>query len=156
MNATPAAAQPQPAPESKPLLLRFFFALAWGSLVIVVGAVIWGLVAYFTNSVYVIIAFFLGLAVSAAILLPLKPIHKAVALIFLPVALAGTLLSILLGESLYTVLFLIRDYQASVPDALITVVEQFNDILAAKDTLGSLALGGIGGLIGYFATWKDL
>jgi hypothetical protein len=156
MNAVPAAAQPQPVKESKPFLLRCFFSLAWGTLAIVVGAVIWGLVAYFSNSIYIFIAFFLGLAVAAAILLPLSPIHKAVALIFLPVALAGTLLSILLGESLFAVLGLMRDYEATVPEALTAVVEGMSDILSARDTLGSLAVGGIGGLIGFFYAWKDL
>ncbi len=120
------------------------------------GAVIWGLVAYFSNSVYVIIAFFLGLVVAAAILLPLHPIHKAVALIFLPIAIAGTLLSILLGESLFTVLVLIRDYQASIPEALTAVADGLGDILAAKDAGIGLVLGLIGGVIGFFYAWKDL
>ena len=96
---------------------------------------IWGLVAYFSNSVYVIIAFFIGLAVASAILIPISPIHKAVALIFLPIALAGTLLSILLGESLFTVLVLMRDYEATVPEALTAVVDGIGEVLAAKDAL---------------------
>jgi hypothetical protein len=113
-------------------------------------------VAYFSNSVYVVIAFFLGMIVASAILLPLKPIHKALALVFLPVAVIATLLSIVLGESLFTVLILIRDFQATVPEALTTVVDNLGEIFAAQDTLISLALGLVGGLIGFFATWKDL
>jgi hypothetical protein len=152
MTVTPVEAQPQP----KPLLLRVLFSTAWGTLAIVVGAAIWGLVAYFSNSVYVVIAFFLGMIVASAILLPLKPIHKALALVFLPVAVIATLLSIVLGESLFTVLILIRDFQATVPEALTTVVDNLGEIFAAQDTLISLALGLVGGLIGFFATWKDL
>jgi hypothetical protein len=121
-----------------------------------VGAVIWGLVAYFSNIVYVIIAVFIGLVVSSAILMPLSPMHKAVALIFLPVAVAGSLLSILLGESLFTILYLIRDNHASVIEAVTATLDNFGGILALKDTKASLALGLIGALIGYFMTWKDL
>jgi hypothetical protein len=164
MTEAPDAAQPQPAPafepapppEPGPLVLRFFFSLAWGTLAIAAGAAVWGLVAYFSNSIYWFIALFLGLAVAAAILLPLHPIHKAVALLFLPAAVGGTLLSILLGETLFNILALMRDYQASFPDALSAAAEGIGEILAMQDTLLSLAVGLIGALIGFFVTWKDL
>jgi len=156
MTETPAAVQPQPAKEAKPLPMRILFSAAWGTLAIVVGAVIWGLVAYFANSVYVVIAFFLGMVIASAILLPLKPIHKALALLFLPLGVGATLLSIVMGESLFTVLVLMRDYQAAVPEALTAVVDNLGEMLTMQDTVVSLVLGLIGGLIGYFATWKDL
>ncbi|MBN1440868.1 MAG: hypothetical protein JW929_15785 [Anaerolineales bacterium] len=156
MSTAPAEEQPQAAKPSQPVLLRFFFSLAWGSLAIVLGAAAWGLLAYFTNSVYSFIAIILGLAVAAAIVLPLSPIHKAVALLFLPAAVGGTLLSILLGETLFQILVMMREYQASFPEALGAAVDGFQEILALKDTLVSLGFGLIGALIGFFATWKDL
>jgi hypothetical protein len=168
MSAEPAAPpiEPQPAaapapaaapePEPKPLPLRFFFSLAWGTFAIAAGAAVWGLAAYFSNSIYWIIAVFLGLAVSAAILLPLAPMRKAVALLFLPVAVGGTLLSILLGETLFTILALMRDYQASFPDALSAAVEGIREIVAMEDTLLSLGVGLVGSVIGFFGAWRSL
>jgi hypothetical protein len=143
-------------PQAKPLVQRVLFSAALGTLAVIIGAVAWGVLAYFASSVYVYVAFILGFVVASAILVPLKPIHKAVALLFLPVAVAATLLSIVLGESLWTVLALMREYEATASEALTVVVNNLGDVLTAQDTLVSLVLGLIGGLIGYFATWKDL
>jgi hypothetical protein len=114
------------------------------------------LIAYFANSVYVMVAIIIGLAVAYAIVMPLQPIHKAVALLFFPVAAAATLLAILLGEMLYVVLVLIRDSQYTFLEAFTATVEGIGEILQMKDTLASGVLGLIGAVVGFFAAWKDL
>jgi hypothetical protein len=154
MNISFEKEQPQSQPQ--PLSLRVFFALALGTLALVLGAVIWGLVGYFSNSVYVIIAVLIGMALAAAMLLPLRPIQKKIALIFLPIAIIATLLSILLGEMLYVVLFLMRDYEATLGEALLATVDALGEILSSSDTVMSGILGLVGALVGFFSIWRRL
>jgi hypothetical protein len=146
----------QTQPEPQPLSLRFLFALALGTLTLAVGAVVWGLVAYFSNSVFFIIAVFIGMAAAAATLLPLRPIRKSTALVFLPVAILGTLASIMLGESIYVVLFLMRDTQATLAEALTAVADGLGEILSSSDSVTSGIFGLIGSVVGFFSIWRQL
>ena len=146
----------QPQPEPQPLPLRLFFALAMGTLAMALGAVIWGLVGYFSDKAYMFIAMAIGMAVAAAVLLPLRPIQKRTALVFLPIILVATLLSVLLGEMLYVVLFLMRDYQAGLGEAVAAALDSLGMILLSSDSVMSAILGLIGALAGFFSVWQRL
>jgi hypothetical protein len=142
--------------QDQTLLLRLFYSLALGTFAIAVGAVLWGLIGYFSGRVFFIIAVLLGIANGAFILQPLHPVRRNLAPVFLVTAALATLLSLFLGELLYISLGLMRDYQATFHDALTAAVYSLGEIVSSSDTILSGVFGLLGSAIGFRAVWKKL
>jgi len=140
----------------EPFPVRFLFSLALGTFAPVFGAALWGLAGYFSDRVYALLGLLIGAGVSAAILLPLRPISKRTALLLLPVVILATLSSICLGELAHTVLFMMRDFNSSLAEAVVSVAKSMGVILTAPDSILSGILGLIGVTTGFFSVWQYL
>jgi hypothetical protein len=150
----PVFAQPaleQSYPE--PLPLRLFFSLAWGTLAIVAGAAVWGVTAYFSNSIHHLLAFLIGWIVAVAILLPLRPIRRLLSIPFLPAAVLGALLSLFLGTVLFSTLFEISQFEATIGDALVDSILHIGNFFVSPEINLSFALSGVGAMLGFFNSW---
>jgi hypothetical protein len=142
--------------QTQPIFLRLFYSLALGSFAVAVCAILWGLIGFFSGRIYFIIALLLGLAIGALILRPLRPVRKNLALVYLLSVVVATLLGLFLGELLYITLSLMRDYQATFPDALTTTVSSLGEIVSSSDTILSGFFGLLGSAIGFQSVWKKL
>ncbi|MBN2083868.1 MAG: hypothetical protein JW748_01495 [Anaerolineales bacterium] len=142
--------------QPEPLPLRILFSLALGSFTMVLGTVIWGLVGYFSDRVFLILGLLIGIGAAAAILLPLRPVSKRTARILLPVVIIAALASILLGELLYIVLFMMRDFHSTPMEAILSVLKSLGEVLASSDSVMSGILGLIGAVGGFFVVWNAM
>lgn len=142
--------------QPQPLFVRFLFSLALGTLASVLGAAFYGLAGYLFGGYYLIIPVLVGAAVAAAVILPLRPVQKRIALLFLFPAILATLLSILLGGMLYVVLILMRDSGATLGEAVLTVTESLGETPSAFGMILGSILGLIGAGIGFFSVWRRL
>ncbi len=140
--------------QPEPLPLRILFSLALGTFTIVLAAVVWGLSGYYSDQIYMFLGLLTGVGAAAAIILPLRPIAKRTALTLLPVVILATLSSILLGELLYIVLFMIRDFNSTMLEAVLSVIKSMGEILTSPDSVMSLLLGLIGAVGGFFVVWN--
>jgi hypothetical protein len=145
-----------PKPQAPSLLLRLFYSLALGSFAVVVCAILWGLIGYLSGRIYFIIAVFLGLAIGALILRPLRPVRRNLAPVCLLIVILATLLSLFLGELLFITLGLMRNYQATFPDALMATVSSLGKIVSSSDTILSGVFGLLGSAIGFQSVWSKL
>ena len=124
--------------------------LALGLVVVVVGAVIWGVIAHFTDTVYFIIPLAVGFAVASALLLPFKhkPVLLAALLFVLCVVL--TVMSALLGDYVYYTLGYAREASISLTESAATIAQHFVEIATdSPDTVKSVGLAAIGALLGF-------
>lgn len=144
------------ANKPEPLPLRVLFSLALGTFTVVLGAFLWGVSGYYSDRVYLIFGLLIGVGAAAAILWPLRPIAKRTALALLPVVILATLSSILLGELLYIVLFMMRDFNSTILEAVLSVVSSMGEILTSPDSAMSLLLGLIGAVGGFFVVWNAM
>jgi hypothetical protein len=140
--------------QPEPLPLRILFSLALGTFTVVLGAGLWGVSGYYSDRVYLIFGLVIGVGAAAAIIRPLQPIAKRTALTLLPVVILATLSSILLGELLYIVLFMMRDFNSTTLEAVLSVMKSMGEILASPDSVMSLLLGLIGAVGGFFVVWN--
>jgi hypothetical protein len=123
---------------------------ALGLVVVLIGAVVWGVIAYFTDTVYFIIPLAVGFAVASALLLPFKhkPILLAALLFVLCVVL--TMMSALLGDYVYYTLVYARDAATSLPESATMIAQHFVEIATdSPDTVKSVGLAAIGALLGF-------
>lgn len=116
---------------------------------VLVSALGWGLLAYFTNSIYVFAAIVIGFIVAFAVTFPFKRVSLPLAfLLFFPTA-ALTVLSVLLGDFLYYVLSAMKQFDWSMADAIAQVTRNFVDI-ARQDSIASILFAAFGTLVGFF------
>jgi hypothetical protein len=147
-------AQPEsrPAAQGSGIFAFLLRLVASGFLsvgAVLVSAVGWGLLAYFTNSIYVFAAIVIGFIVAFAVTFPFKRVPLLLAfLLFFPTA-ALTILSVLLGDFLYYVLVGMKEFDWSMADAAAQVARNFMDI-AGRDSLASLLFAAFGTLVGFF------
>ncbi len=113
-----------------------------------------GCSGYYSDRIYLFLGLLIGAGAAAAILLPLRPISKRTALILLPVVIIATLSSILLGELLYIVLFMMRDFNSTLLEAVLSVLKSILEILTSSDSVMSGILGLIGAIGGFFVVWN--
>jgi hypothetical protein len=141
---------PQPQPKPEPIPVRILFSLALGTLTVVLSGALIGLITYFSSRMYIIFELMIGVSISAAILGPLKPISKWIALLLLPAVIAASLASICLGEVLYVILVLIRDSNATLIEAVSSAIQSIAGILIAPDSISSCIFALIGAIGGSF------
>jgi len=134
------------------LVKTFVFSV----VVVLVCAVVWGLVGYFTNTIYFWAAIVIGLLVSLAAMSGFKRVNLGIAVLMLIPCLALTLLSIALGDFLYYTLMGVKAAQLDLLTSIGQVARTFIDYeISSKDGRASLLLGGIGALVGFFYTVRS-
>jgi len=123
--------------------------LGLGVLAMLIGAVLWGVIAYFTDTVYFIIPLGIGFTVASALLLPFK--KKSIGLVvilFVPSALL-TIASALLGDYLYYTLVYAREAAVALPESASFIARNFVEIATeSPDTAKSIGLAAVGALLG--------
>ncbi len=123
--------------------------LGLGVLAMLIGAVVWGVIAYFTDTVYFIIPLGVGFVVASALLLPFK--KKSIGLVivlFVPSALL-TIASALLGDYIYYTLVYAREATVAVPESASFIAQNFVEIAReSPDTVKSIGLAAVGALLG--------
>ncbi|MGB7537671.1 MAG: hypothetical protein WBM17_03960 [Anaerolineales bacterium] len=140
--------------QPEPIPLRILFALALGTFTLVLGAVLWGLAGYFSDRVFMLLGLMIGVGAAGAIVMPLRPISKRTALLLLPAVIIATLSSIFLGELLYIGLFMMRDFNSTLVEAVISVTKSMGEILTAPDSVISGILGLLGAVGGFLMVWS--
>lgn len=146
---------PQTEKRERSFLGKLLIALGLGVLAIVVGGLLWAVLAYFLERLSLAIALGIGAAIALAYAFPFRPvtIRKAV-ILFLP-CVASTLLSILLGAYILTVLLVSHEFQAPLIDAAKLVASNFEVVLKAPNTAVGLFLGSIGAIFGYLSVIRQ-
>jgi len=132
-------------------------ALLIGLGAVVLGAIVWGLLAYFTNRIFVYVAVLIGMGISYAMISPLrKPIAKPVLFSMLIPAILFTLLSLEIGTIISSVLFLQREVDIPVGDALSFIFEILptEDWLMDKNHLMTIGFGLLGSGLGFYNNLK--
>jgi hypothetical protein len=129
------------------LVKTFLFSV----VVVLVCAVAWGLVGYFTNTIYFWAAIVIGLLVSLAAMSGFKRVNIGIAILMFIPCLVLTLLSIVLGDFLYYTLLGVKEAQLDWLTSMGQVAQAFIDYeISSKDGRASLLFGGIGALVGFF------
>ena len=143
-----------PVPQSnsgRSVLAALPLGLALGIGAMVIGAALWGVIAYFTDTVYFIIPVGVGFAVASALLLPFKRANFGLALVMLVPCVALTVISALLGDYIYYTLVYAREASVAIPESASLVAKNFVAIATdSPDTVKSVGLAAIGALLGLF------
>lgn len=123
--------------------------LGLGVLAMLVGAVLWGVIAYFTDTVYFIIPLGVGFVVASALFLPFKQKSIGLAIVlFVPSAIL-TIASALLGDYLYYTLVYAREATVALPESASLIAQNFVEIATeSPDTVKSIGLAALGALLG--------
>lgn len=130
-------------------LMRLVAAAFLSGAAVVVGALGWGVLAYLTNSVFVLAAIVIGFMVAFAVTFPFQRISIPLAfLLFFPTAVL-TALTVILGDYVYYTLSAMREFDWGLADAAVQVARNFID-LTGRDTVVSLLLAAFGTLVGFF------
>ncbi|GAA5529175.1 hypothetical protein [Herpetosiphon gulosus] len=132
-------------------------ALLIGLGAVVLGAIVWGLLAYFTERIFVYVAILIGMGISYAMISPLrKPVAKAVLFSLVVPAILFTLLSLELGTIISTVMFMQRDMNIPVGTAISFVLEVLptKDWLMDKNHLLTMGFGLLGAGYGFYSNLK--
>jgi hypothetical protein len=130
--------------------------LGLGLVAVIIGAVVWGVIAHFTDTVYFIIPLGVGFVVASALLLPFKrkPILLAIPLFVLCVVL--TVMSALLGDYVYYTLGYAKEASVSLPESAATIAKHFVEIATdSPDTVKSVGLAAIGALLGFINAMRS-
>lgn len=139
----------QEPPES--CLGNLIKTIVFSAAAVVVCAAAWGLVAYFTNTIYFWGAIVIGLIVSVAALSGFRHVNIGIAILMLVPCLALTLLSIALGDFLYYTLIGVKEAQLDLLTSAREVAQIFIEYeISSKDGRASMVFGGIGALLGFF------
>ncbi len=127
---------------------RLFLGLLMAIAAVALSAGGWGLLAYWTNSIYVMAAIVVGFVVSFAVTYPFPRIGILLGIVlFIPTAIL-TVAAVLLGDYLYYVLNFMAE-GATLNEAIATVATYFVE-LAAEDSLASVIFAVIGTVVGFF------
>lgn len=146
---------PQREARERSFLGKLLMALGLGALAIVVGGLLWALLAYFLERLSLAIAFGIGAAIALAFAFPFAPVTtRKAAILFVP-CVASTLSSILLGAYMLTVLLVIREFQSPLIDSARLVASNFEVVLQETNTAVGLFLGSIGAIFGYLCVIRQ-
>lgn len=139
------------ADSGRPALAGLPLGLVLGIGATLLGAVLWGVIAYFTDTVYFIIPLGVGFAVASALLLPFKKTNIGLALLMLVPCVVLTVISALLGDYIYYTLVYAREASVAIPESASLVAKNFVAIATdSPDTVKSVGLAAIGALLGLF------
>jgi hypothetical protein len=141
------ASAPQAVPEAPGSLGK---ALLVGLLAVVLGALVWGGLAYLTERIILYVAVAIGFGISYALTIPFrKPLRKTVIVALLIPALVLTIASVELGNYLALTFMVVKE---GLPfgDALKEVSLGFGDFLTSEDGIKSGLFGLLGAGLSFF------
>ncbi|MBP7688091.1 MAG: hypothetical protein KA765_09290 [Thermoflexales bacterium] len=123
--------------------------LGLGVVAMIIGAVLWGGIAYFTDTVYFIIPLGVGFAVASALLLPFKQKSFFLAVVMFVPSAVLTIASALLGDYIYYTLVYAREATMAIPASAALIAQNFVAIATeSPDTAQSIGLAAVGALLG--------
>lgn len=135
----------------RPFLISLIISGALALGITLVCAVVWGVLAYFTNSIFLYAAIGIGLAISWASTAGFRTITTPVrVLMFLP-AIVLTLVSVSLGDLIFYTLDAMREFRVGLGDAAFVVMEHAVEILSDPEEVKTYIFGGLGALLGVFS-----
>lgn len=134
--------------KPKPTSTRVLTALGVGALAVFGGALGWALLGYLAGRMSLAVAFIIGAGVALAFALPFTTMSVVKAILLFVPCVAMTLVSILLGEYLCTVLLVSREFEAPLLDSALAVALN-PEVLSTGDTAIGLFFGVIGGIVGF-------
>ncbi len=149
-TTAPAASVPEAQEKVRPFALNLALALVYSFLAALACGVVWGLVCYWTNTNYFYIAVAIGFIVSLVATLQFSKMNIGIALLLLIPCLVFTLISVALGDFLYYTLFAAKDMQIPFAQAAGMVAGSFVEIETSSEGAGSLVMGAIGAIIGFY------
>ena len=117
----------QPTPE-RPFIVRLLLGLTFGVGAIIVGALGWGLLAFFTGRVFFLVPLAVGAVVTVAMLYPFKRASLPLKIALLVPCLALTLTSALLGDYLFIALAASKELKLGILDVVTRMAPIFFDI----------------------------
>ncbi len=159
LNPTPLPFDPSvqvtSTPERSSLLsfiLRIPLAFILSGIVVVLSGLIWGVLAYLTSSIYVIIAIVIGVAVTFAITIPFKRVPLLLALVMVLPAIALTVVAVLWGDFVFYVLSVMNERGMDLLKAVRWVAPYFISVAITEDgeSISSIIFGLIGAVLGFF------
>lgn len=159
LNPTPLPFDPSVQVTSTPeqssllaFLLRIPLAFILSGIVVVLSGLIWGVLAYLTSSIYVIIAIVIGVAVTFAITIPFKRVPLLLALVMVLPAIALTVVAVLWGDFVYYVLSVMNERGMDLLKAVQWVAPYFISVAITEDgeSISSIIFGLIGAVLGFF------
>ncbi|KPL81154.1 hypothetical protein [Herpetosiphon geysericola] len=134
-------------------------ALLIGLAAVVLGAIVWGLLAYFTERIFFYVAILIGMGISYAMISPFrKPVSKPILFSLVVPAILFTLLSLEIGSLITLVIFVQRELEGSIPlgQAISFGFEALfsSEWLASSDHILTVVFGVLGAGLGFYNTLK--
>ncbi|MBP7999900.1 MAG: hypothetical protein KA314_05175 [Chloroflexi bacterium] len=132
-------------------LVRLPVAFILSGVVVVLSGLIWGAIAYFTESIYVMIAILIGIGVTFALTFPFKRVPFLLGLILLLPAMGLTIMAVLWGDFIFYTLVTMNEFNMEVLDAAARVARYFIGIAITDEgeSLASIAFAVIGAILGF-------
>ncbi|MFD3165043.1 hypothetical protein [Herpetosiphon sp. NSE202] len=132
-------------------------ALLIGLGALVLGAIAWGLLAYFTERIFFYVAILIGMGISYAMISPFrKPVSKAILLSLVVPAILFSLISLELGNLLSFILAFKRDFDIPLSESISLAFDfLFSKLwLETKENILTIVFGVLGAGLGFYNTLK--
>ena len=127
-----------------------------GLLIIVIGSILWGLIAFFFGRIVFGLGLLIGLVITVALAYTFDPITRILRVfLFLPSILA-TLASMLLGEYMATVLLVTRELHYPLFESALVVASKPEIFLNSGNTIIGAIFCLIGSVASYLAIMRHL
>lgn len=163
LSPSPLPFEPQvqvsQTPQESSLLsfiVRLPLAFILSGVVVVLSGLLWGALAYFTNSIYFMVAIVIGLAVTFAVTFPFKRVPFLLALVLFLPALVLTVIAVLWGDFIFYTLSLMNDTGMDLMDALERVTRLFIRYAITEDgeSISSIVFALIGSVLGFISALR--
>ena len=149
LRPPPVLGAPPVIEDDRPWLLGMLISAAFAVLAVIAGALLYGLIAYYTESVYFYLTVICGVMVGAALAygFPRRNWLLMAAVLIVP-AVALALVSIALGELIFYTLIVVREFQASYTEAAGEVLASAVEIVTDSEVYLPYGLSALGALLG--------
>lgn len=134
--------------------LRLPLAFILSGIVVVLSGLLWGALAYLTESIYFMIAIVIGIAVTFAVTFPFKRVPLLLALLLFLPSLVLTVIAVLWGEYLFYTFSLMNETGMGLMDALERVARFFIRFAITEDgeSISSIVFALIGAVLGFISS----
>jgi len=158
LSPTPLPFEPQVQVSQTPSessLLSFMFrlpvAFILGGIIVLVSGLLWGAIAYVTESIYFMVAIVIGIGVTYALTFPFKRVPFLLALLLVLPAIALTILAVLWGDYVFYTLSAMNARGLDLLRAMEWVAGYFIQAAITEDgeSLGSIVFAVIGAVLGF-------
>lgn len=142
--------------EERPLLEKLSIQMVLIVGILFGGAIAWAVIGYLSESVYFIIALFIGLGFSRVIAAPFYPLNFTKGVIILVSSIFLSLLCIVIGEFLFSVIYLIYKWNYPVIKAINIALANIGDVISSVDAIFGYAFGIIGAIAGLIISVREI